>query len=108
MTDCTHETNEKHRPIPAAGLLGTLWRNFRRVFIFVVGMTVLAIGVVMIVAPGPSVLVIPAGLGILATEFLWARQMLRRMKLRMRQAVRVRQRKANAQAAKTASPTVAE
>ncbi len=31
------------------------------------------LGIVMIVTPGPAVLVIPVGLGILATEFAWAR-----------------------------------
>lgn len=48
--------------------------------IFVVGTTVVLIGVAMIVAPGPAVVVIPAGLAILATEFVWARQLLHRMK----------------------------
>ena len=35
----------------------------------------------MIVLPGPAVVVIPAGLAILATEFLWARRALRRCKV---------------------------
>jgi hypothetical protein len=30
----------------------------------------------MIVLPGPAFIVIPAGLAILATEFLWARKLL--------------------------------
>lgn len=37
------------------------------------GGTVLLIGIAMIVTPGPAILVIPIGLGILATEFAWAR-----------------------------------
>ena len=36
------------------------------------GMTVLAAGVLMLVLPGPGVLIIIAGLAILATEFVWA------------------------------------
>jgi tellurite resistance protein TerC len=44
--------------------------------IFVIGTTVLLIGVVMIVAPGPAMIVIPLGLAILATEFVWARRWL--------------------------------
>jgi hypothetical protein len=32
--------------------------------------------VALIVLPGPAFLVIPAGLAILATEFLWARRLL--------------------------------
>jgi uncharacterized protein (TIGR02611 family) len=52
-------------------------RMAKRIVILVVGMTVLLIGIVMIVAPGPAIVVIPAGLAILATEFAWARHWLR-------------------------------
>jgi uncharacterized protein (TIGR02611 family) len=45
--------------------------------IFVVGGTVLAIGIAMILLPGPAFIVIPAGLAILAIEFAWARRWLR-------------------------------
>ena len=38
------------------------------------------IGVAMLVLPGPGILVIAAGLAILATEFLWARHALRKAK----------------------------
>lgn len=48
----------------------------RRIGIAVVGFTVLCIGVCMIVLPGPAFIVIPAGLGILALEFAWARRWL--------------------------------
>ena len=57
-----------------------IYRNIRRVVIAVVGSTVLLLGVAMIVLPGPAFLVTPAGLGILALEFAWAREMLRRVK----------------------------
>jgi tellurite resistance protein TerC len=52
-------------------------RLAKRIVILIVGMTVLLIGVVMIIAPGPAIVVIPAGLAILATEFAWARHWLR-------------------------------
>ena len=42
----------------------------------IVGGTVLAIGVALILLPGPAFLVIPAGLAILGLEFAWARQAL--------------------------------
>ena len=58
------------------------WRQARRVVVFVLGMTVLILGVLMIVAPGPAILVIPAGLAILATEFVWARRWLRAVRRR--------------------------
>lgn len=45
----------------------------RKVFVGIVGGTVLLLGVILIFTPGPAILVIPVGLGILATEFAWAR-----------------------------------
>ena len=44
------------------------------------GFTLLALGVVMIVTPGPGWLVIALALGVLAAEFVWARQLLDHMK----------------------------
>ncbi|MCE2392156.1 MAG: PGPGW domain-containing protein [Proteobacteria bacterium] len=54
----------------------------RRLLVAVVGATVVLIGVALLVLPGPAVLVIPAGLAILATEFAWARRLLRRVRER--------------------------
>ncbi|MBM4334315.1 MAG: hypothetical protein FJ108_00185 [Deltaproteobacteria bacterium] len=48
--------------------------------VLVVGGTVLLIGVAMIVLPGPAFVVIPAGLAILASEFVWARRLLVRVR----------------------------
>lgn len=53
------------------------YRQARRIVILVVGSTVLLIGVAMLITPGPGLLVIIAGLGILAVEFSWARRWLR-------------------------------
>ena len=58
-------------------LIATL-QQAKRLIRIVVGFTVLIIGVLMIALPGPAVVVIPVGLAILATEFLWARNLLRR------------------------------
>ena len=55
-------------------------KQARRLVIAVIGGTVLIAGIVMIVTPGPAVVVIPLGLGILATEFVWARHLLHRVK----------------------------
>ena len=52
----------------------------RRVVIAIIGVTVLALGVVMIVTPGPAFVMIPAGLAILSIEFAWARNWLRRLR----------------------------
>ena len=55
-------------------------RFARKVAVAVIGTTVLAFGIALIVLPGPAFIVIPIGLAILATEFLWARQLLRRVR----------------------------
>lgn len=52
----------------------------RRVIVGVIGGTVLLVGIAMIVLPGPAVVVIPLGLAILATEFVWARLWLRKVR----------------------------
>jgi len=52
----------------------------RRVFRVAAGFTLLAVGVVMLVTPGPGWLVILLGLSLLAAEFIWARRLMDRMK----------------------------
>jgi uncharacterized protein (TIGR02611 family) len=52
-------------------------RHARRIAIFIVGSTVVLIGIAMLVLPGPAVVVIPVGLAILATEYAWARRWLK-------------------------------
>jgi uncharacterized protein (TIGR02611 family) len=59
-------------------------RQVKRVIVAVVGFTVLAVGIVMIVLPGPAFIVIPLGLAILATEFVWARKLLRKVKTKIK------------------------
>lgn len=52
----------------------------RRIVIAVIGTTVLLIGIVMIIAPGPALIVIPIGLAILGIEFAWARIWLKKLR----------------------------
>ncbi len=52
----------------------------RRIVIGVVGATILLIGVIMIVTPGPALVLIPVGLAILSIEFAWARIWLRKIR----------------------------
>jgi uncharacterized protein (TIGR02611 family) len=62
----------------------------RRVFLIIAGFTLLLAGVVMLVTPGPGMLVTFLGLGLLAAEFVWARRLMERMKregLRLKEAV---------------------
>jgi uncharacterized protein (TIGR02611 family) len=55
-------------------------RLAKRIFVSVLGFSVIIVGILMIVTPGPAIVVIPAGLAILAVEFAWARRWLRRLK----------------------------
>jgi len=50
----------------------------RRFLIGAIGFSVVLIGLVMIVLPGPAFIVVPLGVAILATEFAWARRVWRR------------------------------
>ncbi|MGH7987701.1 MAG: PGPGW domain-containing protein [Candidatus Binataceae bacterium] len=55
-------------------------KRVKRIVVLVGGFTVVLLGIVMLVAPGPGFVTIALGLGILATEFLWARRLLRRFR----------------------------
>ena len=54
----------------------------RRMLVLLIGSTVMLIGVLMLVLPGPGILVIIIGLAILATEFAWAEALLLRARER--------------------------
>lgn len=55
-------------------VLNTTWR----VTVFTVGVAVVLTGLVMLLTPGPGWLGIVLGFAILASEFVWARHVLRR------------------------------
>ena len=61
-----------------------VWNFVRRALVLVFGTLVLLVGIAMIVLPGPAIVVIPLGLAILATEFLWARRLLLSARLKAR------------------------
>ena len=65
-------------------------QQVRRFFKILGGFTLLFVGVVMLVTPGPGWLAIAGGLATLAAEFVWARRLLNRLKSegeRLRQTV---------------------
>ena len=67
------------------------YRLARRIAVSIVGATVLLVGVVMLVAPGPALVVIPVGLAILGMEFAWARYWLKKLRVTLsRQAANSR------------------
>lgn len=53
-------------------------RTARRVVVGVIGGTVTLLGLALLVLPGPAFVVLPIGLSILATEFVWAKRWLRK------------------------------
>jgi tellurite resistance protein TerC len=70
------------------GLEELVWisyRQGRRLVIFLLGSTVMLIGVVMIVTPGPAFVMIPLGLAILTIEFAWARRWMAHLRQGFRQ-----------------------
>ncbi len=58
-------------------------RQAKRVGVGVAGTSVLGAGVAMLVLPGPGLVVIVAGLAILATEFAWAERRLDQAKAKV-------------------------
>jgi hypothetical protein len=58
---------------PSLGFITKI--NIKKIAVGFFGGIVLLAGIAMIALPGPAVLVIPAGLAILATEFEWAHRL---------------------------------
>jgi len=61
-------------------------RNSKRVAVTIVGFCVVLAGLAMLVLPGPGIIVIIAGLAILATEYVWAQRLLKIAKEKANQA----------------------
>jgi len=61
-------------------------RSGKRIAITIIGGLIVLLGIAMLVLPGPGLLVIIAGLAILATEYVWAERMLAEAKRRAIQA----------------------
>ncbi len=80
------------RRVREMGIIRTL-KQAKRIVVIVVGYTILIIGIALMVLPGPAFIVIPVGLGILATELVWARKLVDKFKGRfdaMRDAARAK------------------
>ena len=57
-----------------------LYKQIKRLAIFLIGISIVLIGCILFFTPGPAILVIPIGLAILATEFIWAKKLLKKFK----------------------------
>jgi uncharacterized protein (TIGR02611 family) len=66
--------------------IGFIARNGKRIAISVAGFVLILLGLAMLVLPGPGILLIIAGLAILATEYVWAERMLNVAKRKAEQA----------------------
>jgi tellurite resistance protein TerC len=60
----------------------------RKAIVAVIGSTIVLFGIALIVLPGPAFIVIPLGIVILASEFAWARRVIRRGKVFVEKARR--------------------
>lgn len=65
---------------PLRAVVRYIARSGKRIAVTVVGFVVLLAGLVMMVTPGPGIVVILIGLAILATEWAWAERALDRAK----------------------------
>jgi uncharacterized protein (TIGR02611 family) len=54
------------------------WHLIYRIVVGVTGLLIVVVGLIMVPFPGPGWLVVFVGLGLWASEFEWARQLLRR------------------------------
>jgi uncharacterized protein (TIGR02611 family) len=60
----------------------------KRVVVTIVGLALLGVGIALMILPGPGILGIVAGLAVLATEYEWARRLLKRAKKKAEEAQR--------------------
>ena len=60
-------------------------RTARRLVVGLAGGVIVALGLLLLLTPGPALLVIPAGLGILALEFETPRRWRKRFTTRIRE-----------------------
>jgi len=58
-------------------------RQVRQGGVAVVGVVLIAVGAALLLLPGPGLLVIALGLGVLATEFAWPRRLLQQVASRL-------------------------
>lgn len=71
------------RPTPAQ-VIRHIGRSTKRIAVAVLGTALISVGLVLLVLPGPGLLLIVAGLAVLATEYAWARAALDATKRRLR------------------------
>jgi uncharacterized protein (TIGR02611 family) len=81
-------------------------RNGKRIAITIAGAALVLGGMVLLVLPGPGVVLLIAGLAVLATEYVWAQRMLNYAKGKATQAKNTVLRRGDGSAASTEPPEV--
>ena len=61
--------------------MDTILKHSKRLVVSIIGITALIVGVIFFVLPGPGFIFVIIGLGVLATEFVWAENLLNKAKL---------------------------
>ena len=59
--------------------------NVRKVLITIVGGLVMTVGALLLVTPGPGLLIIAGGLAILSSEYDWAKRLLHKVRSKIRE-----------------------
>jgi tellurite resistance protein TerC len=62
--------------------------RLKKIAVTIIGFTILLFGIILIVFPGPAFIVIPIGLAILATEYVWAGKLYDKMKNRIQKMIK--------------------
>lgn len=57
-----------------------LIKKLKKIFVLILGLTILIFGLALLVLPGPGLIIIIAGLAVLAIEFIWAKKLLEKLK----------------------------
>jgi uncharacterized protein (TIGR02611 family) len=71
---------------PIGATIRFIGRNGKRIAVSVLGFVLLLAGLAMMVLPGPGILVILAGLAVLATEYVWAQRAMNYARQKAEQA----------------------
>lgn len=67
-------------------------KKVKKFIVAIIGFTILLIGLITFFTPGPAIIIIPVGLAVLATEFVWAEKLLTKFKEKVKN-VRLRNKK---------------
>jgi len=65
-------------------------KQSKRFIVFVIGMALLLLGIALLVLPGPAFLFLIAGLILLATQFHWAKAILKDLKMKLKHIKKVK------------------